>query len=175
MVGSGLLLLVLGPAGVATHGVLTAPLARNSAAGAPVPGRYEGPNLPSSNWFNCVLDGPNATVIPGNATNCDPSMLTTRPYSCFSSRGLPFRRCADAKVGRQCPWYAPGQAPIASPCGIELDLHSPRFPAHGEDGRSLPLSTERAQWRAGNLAGEEVAWTVAVNVRRPCYSVYLRV
>eukprot|EP01048_Picozoa_sp_COSAG05_P006998 COSAG05_NODE_478_length_9434_cov_5.178897_4_plen_215_part_00 len=158
-----------GVVGAAAHGVLTTPLSRNSPLGAPVPGRYEGPDLPASNWFNCVLDGPNTTVIPANATNCDPSLLTNPPYSCFNSRGLPRHRCADAKIDRLCPWYAPGQAPITSPCGIELDRHGPRFPAHGEDGRTLPpLSTGRVQWRAGNPVGEQVAWTVSVNVSRPC-------
>ena len=159
--GRGLLLLSLG-VGAAGHGVLTTPLARSSPTGAPVPGRFQGPGFPDSNWFNSVKDGPNATVVAGAPTNCDPRMLTDKPFSCLNSRGLPRNfLCADAKVRRPCPWYAPGAAPIASPCGIELDLHAPRYPAHGQDGRALPPTAARVQWRAGDSA--EVAWTPAVN------------
>jgi len=72
------------------------------------------------------------------------------------------------------PWYAPGTAPVHSPCGI--DGGNPEgCPAgnpdpfacagggrgHGDDGRTLPGNTKPAEWTIGEEA--EVAYGIEAN------------
>jgi len=72
------------------------------------------------------------------------------------------------------PWYAPGTAPVHSPCGVDGG-NPDGCPAgnpdpfacagggrgHGDDGRSLPGNTKPAEWTIGEDA--EVAYGIEAN------------
>jgi hypothetical protein len=100
----------------------------------------------------------NSSVIPGERTIPD-EMLT------FAK---------DPNVPKNHPWFAPGSAPVMSPCGISggnpggCPLGDPNRHdcpgggyAHGTDARMLPGNTQPTVWRAGSSV--EVAWAIGAN------------
>jgi hypothetical protein len=97
--------------------------------------------------------------IPGNATICDPKIITTNPGV------APCSGPKDTTI--KMPWRAPGTAPILSPCGV----HGGTFKGTPEDcfkvndcganGKDLPVRTSALKWVRGKAA--EVAFTVEAN------------
>jgi len=147
---------------VASHGILMIPPSRNLDdfhAGWP------GINQPKPvQWFSVGCNSLNETLckgafIPGEPTNCDLDMLGA-PHG-WGGCDQPNDEC----IAYHCPfngtvfspWFAPGTAPVESPCGLWHTFVN--APSNG-DGRDLP-GTERPLWRAGSEV--EVAWHLFVN------------
>jgi hypothetical protein len=68
------------------------------------------------------------------------------------------------------PWYAPGHAPVFSPCGLAAGQANGSYPKNGDvppagfqpgfDGRDLNQTTPTV-WPIGSI--QEVAWSIAAN------------
>merc|ERR1719331_674845 len=93
------------------HGLMTLPTPRQGGdlATAVVFG-----NWAHNAWYTNNVDpagDPDRIQIPGEATNCEQRMLTSKTSSadCGTSRDHNAKK----------PWRAPGTAPILSPCGVQ--------------------------------------------------------
>ncbi len=68
------------------------------------------------------------------------------------------------------PWFAPGSAPVYSPCGLAAGQGQGDWPENGDtpppgfkpgfDGRTLPQTTP-TEWPIGSL--QEVSWSIDAN------------
>jgi len=121
------------------------------------PGKhYLGQNGSESDAKHCIMKWyTNYTFIPGEPTLPD----KMRTYKTSSHKN---------------PWYAPGTAPVYSPCGIDGGNPKGCPPGnpdpfacagggrgHGDDGRSLKGSTRPTEWVVGQEA--EVGYGVEAN------------
>jgi hypothetical protein len=76
----------------------------------------------------------------------------------------------DSSIFKYNPWYAPGAAPMYSPCGLAAGQSGGSYPANGDvpppgyapgfDGRNLGKS-KPVEWTVGSI--QEVSWSIAAN------------
>jgi len=154
------------------HGVMTLPSPRQGV-GSKLPPSLDIPvsqgDWSHSAWFTNNVNpqgDPNRIEIPGNATNCEPFVFTTKtiPINC----GGPHDPYAKK------PWRAPGTAPILSPCGVlggglPCDVEGAWHCSSKTDGQGRPRETDgihlpptnRTVWKQGST--QQVAWSIQAN------------
>jgi len=124
----------------------------------PAPGQKEWDRGCAAEWYT------NNTHIPGEKTLPD----EMRTYKDFVIR-LPGTHYNITFPSHKNPWFAPGSAPLASPCGFDGGNPEgcpagnpggggckPGGYGHGTDARTLKGNTKPTVWKAGSIV--EAAW-----------------